>query len=273
MRRALVLGGGGVAGIGWEAGLATGLRDEGIDLGEADLVVGTSAGSVVGTMIRQKADLRELVSQVAEAEAGAAPMRVDMEKAMQAFMLMFDAEADPAESRRKVGELAMQITGDGSRLAMIADRLPDHEWPDAPLMITAVDARDGSLRVWQAGSGVPLPLAVASSCCVPCVFPPVEIDGRPYIDGGVHSISNADLAAGHDRVVIIEPLAHLTPRSVLRAELGRLGDARTVAFGPDQPAVEAFGTDVLNPGLWLPAFEAGLRQAPEVADQVAEVWK
>ncbi|MEO3785412.1 patatin-like phospholipase family protein [Actinocorallia sp. B10E7] len=273
MSRALILGGGGVAGIGWEAGLVTGLRERGVDLGEADLIVGTSAGSVVGTMIRQKADMRELVSQVAEAEADAAPMVVDMEKVMEAFMFMFDTKADPVESRRKIGELAMQVTGDGSRLAQIADRLPSHEWPAEPLMITTVDAEDGSFHVWKADSDVPLPLAVASSCCVPCVFPPVEIGGRHYIDGGVHSITNADLAAGHDRVVIIEPLGHLTPRSTLRAELERLGAAETVALGPDQPAIEAFGIDVLNPGLWLPAFEAGLRQAPEVADQVAEVWK
>jgi NTE family protein len=273
MSRALVLGGGGVAGIGWEAGLITGLRERGVDLGAADLVIGTSAGSVVGTMVRQGADLRALVSQVAEAETGAAPMKVDMEQVMKAFMFMFDDSLDPLESRRKVGELAMKVGGDGSRLAQIADRLPSHEWPEKPLLITAVDAEEGSLQVWRADSGAPLPLAVASSCCVPCVFPPVEIGGRHYIDGGVHSITNADLAAGHDRVVIVEPLAHLTPRSVLRRELARLEGARTAAIGPDQPAVEAFGTDVLNPGLWLPAFEAGLAQAPAVLDQVAEVWE
>lgn len=261
-----------MAGIGWEAGLVTGLREAGLDLGEADLVVGTSAGSVVGTMIRQKADLRALVAEVAEAEADAAPAAVDMEKVMTAFMYMYDKSLDPAEARRKVGELAMQVTGDGSRLTQIADRLPSHTWPDDPLMITTVDAADGSFQVWTAASGVPLPLAVASSCCVPCVFPPVEIGGRRYIDGGVHSISNADLAAGHERVVILEPMAHLTPRSVLAAELKRLGAARTVALGPDQPAIEAFGTDVLNPGLWIPAFHAGLAQAPAVAEQVAEVW-
>ncbi|WP_106396981.1 patatin-like phospholipase family protein [Actinocorallia populi] len=272
MSRALVLGGGGIAGIGWEAGLVTGLREAGVDLGAADLVVGTSAGSVVGAMIRQGADLRALVSQVAEAEADAAPVKVDMEKVMQAFMFMYDASMERAEARRRVGALAMETAGDGSRLAQIADRLPSREWPEAPLMITAVDAEDGSLRVWEAGSGAPLPLAVASSCCVPCVFAPVEIGGRRYIDGGVHSISNADLAAGHDRVVIVEPLAHLTPRAVLRAELARLEGARTLALGPDQPAIEAFGADVLDPGLWIPAFDAGLAQAPSVVEQVAEVW-
>ncbi len=273
MSRALVLGGGGVAGIGWEAGLATGLREAGLDLGEADLIVGTSAGSVVGAMIAQGADLRSLVGRVAEAEASAAPAEVDMEKVMTAFMIMYDRTLERAEARRRIGELALQVTGDGSRLGQIAERLPSHEWPDTPLLITTVDAEDGSFQVWEAASGIPLPLAVASSCCVPCVFPPVEINGRRYIDGGVNSISNADLAAGHDRVVIIEPMAHLTPRSVLAAEVARLEGARTVALGPDQPAVEAFGTDVLDPGLWLPAFEAGLVQAPDVVEQVAEVWK
>ncbi|MCD0450547.1 patatin-like phospholipase family protein [Actinocorallia sp. API 0066] len=274
MSRALVLAGGGVAGIGWEAGLVTGLREAGVDLGTADLIVGTSAGSVVGTMIAQDADLAEQVAGAAAAEAEAAHAAdVDMAKVMEAFTLMYgETGLSPREARRKIGELALTVTGDGARLAMIGQRLPSHDWPDRDLRITAVDTADGELHVWTGGSGTPLPLAVASSCAVPAVFPPVEIAGRRYMDGGVRSISNADLAAGHDKIVIIEPMAHMTPRAVLDREVARLGDAKIAAIAPDRATIELFGVDVLDPGLWLPAFASGRAQAAVAVEQVGAVW-
>ncbi|MDX6742501.1 patatin-like phospholipase family protein [Actinocorallia sp. A-T 12471] len=274
MSRALVLAGGGIAGIGWEAGLVTGLRAAGVDLGEADLVVGTSAGSVVGAMVAQGADLATEIAAVAEAEAAAAhAQQIDMEKVMQAFALMYGDEGiEPQEARRRIGELALTVEGDGARLAQIGERLSSHAWPDRELLVTAVDTADGAFQIWKAASGVPLPLAVASSCAVPAVFPPVEIAGRRYMDGGVRSVSNADLAAGHDKVVIVEPMAHMTPRPVLAREIAALGDAKIAAVGPNQPAIELFGVDILDARLWLPAFEAGRVQAAEVAEEVGAVW-
>ncbi|GAB2823337.1 patatin-like phospholipase family protein [Actinocorallia aurea] len=274
MSRALVLAGGGVAGIGWEAGLVTGLRAAGVDLGEADLIIGTSAGSVVGAMVAQGTDLATEISAVAAAEAEAAEaMDVDMDKVMQAFALMYgDPGLDPQEARRRIGELALTVTGDGARLAQIGERLPSQEWPDRDLRITAVDTADGAFQIWTKDAGVPLGLAVASSCAVPAVFPPVEIAGRRYMDGGVRSVSNADLAAGHDQVVIIEPMAHMTPRPVLEREIIALGDAKIAAIGPNQVSIELFGVDILDGRLWLPAFEAGRAQAAEVAEEVGAVW-
>src|SRR4051812_29393426 len=70
--RALVLGGGGVAGIAWEAGIVTGLRQEGIDLGSADRIVGTSAGSVVGALIATGADLESEIAYQVETDTAAA---------------------------------------------------------------------------------------------------------------------------------------------------------------------------------------------------------
>lgn len=272
MSRALVLGGGGIAGIGWEAGLITGLKEAGVDLTNADLIVGTSAGSVVGACLAQGADLSTLIEDAAEREAAAVPVKVDWDKVMTAFTYMYDQNMDPLEARRKVGALALETEGDGHRLAQIADRLPSKDWPSRPLLITAVDAEDGAFTIWDASSAVDLSLAIASSCCVPCVFPPVEINGHLYMDGGVNSISNADLAAGHDNVVIIEPMAHMTPRSVLRRELATLGTAKVAAIAPDQAAIEVFGMDVLDPTLWKPAFAAGQAQAPSLAPEIAAAW-
>ncbi|HXA58221.1 MAG TPA: patatin-like phospholipase family protein [Streptosporangiaceae bacterium] len=274
--RALVLGGGGVAGIGWEAGLIVGLRLAGVDLTVADLIVGTSAGSVTGTFVAQGADLAVEIDRIAQhADAGEMePPVTDMDVVMRAFGILYDPALDPQEARRRVGALALEtsVAGAGERLKEIGDRLPEGHWPDRRLLITAVDTEDGAFTVWDRDSGAPLRLAVASSCAVPCVFPPVEIGGRRYMDGGVRSPSNADLAKGAAKVVVIEPMAHFSPRKTLERELAELGDAQVATVGPDQAAIEAFGVNVLDPALWRPTFKAGLAQAAAIAERVGSVW-
>ncbi|WP_030921437.1 patatin-like phospholipase family protein [Streptosporangium amethystogenes] len=272
MTRTLVLGGGGVAGIAWEAGIITGLRKAGLELGEADLVVGTSAGSVVGTLVTTEVDLESSVGVQADTES-ATVSAVDMEAVMAAFGVLYDPSLEPREARRRVGELALATKDTGARIETIGDRLPVKEWPERRLLITAVDAATGEFVVWERDSGAPLVSAVASSCAVPCVFPPVEIGGRRYMDGGVRSATNADLAAGSSAVVILEPLAHVSPRARFEAELAELGDAAVAHIVPDEASVAVFGVNVLDPALWRPAFQAGLAQAPAVAAGVAGVWK
>ncbi|MEU4403569.1 patatin-like phospholipase family protein [Streptosporangium sp. NPDC023963] len=272
MTRALVLGGGGVAGIAWEAGIITGLRRAGIELGGADLIVGTSAGSVVGTLVATEADLESSVGVQANTEV-ATVSAVDMEAVMTAFSLLYDPSLEPQEARRRVGEMALSVKDTGAKIETIGNRLPVKEWPQRRLLITAVDAGTGEFVVWERDSGAPLVSAVASSCAVPCVFPPVEIGGRRYMDGGVRSATNADLAAGSSAVVLLEPLAHTSPKARLKAELAELGDAAIAHVVPDEASITVFGTNVLDPGLWRPAFEAGLAQAPAVGESVARVWK
>ncbi|SEG69906.1 NTE family protein [Thermomonospora echinospora] len=277
--RALVLGGGGVAGIAWEAGLLAGLAEQGVDLTGADLFVGTSAGSVVGSFAAHGADMTEAVRRMsARAEGdgrGTAPADVDLNVVLQAFAILYDASLDPQEARARVGRMALEAETEAMAAVLeeVGTRLPSQEWPDRRLLITGVDVEDGSFVVWDGSSSVPLALAVRASCTVPCVFPPVAIDGRRYMDGGCRSVTNADLAKGAAAVVIVEPMAHLTPRATLEKELAELGDARTVAIGPDQATMETFGADLLSPKLWGPAFDAGLRQASAVTDDVRKAWE
>ncbi|MCW2884138.1 MAG: Patatin [Streptosporangiaceae bacterium] len=275
--RALVLGGGGIAGIAWEAGLIVGLQGAGVDLTDADLIVGTSAGSVVGAMIATGVDLPLAIDDLAgRAETTPAPSApADFSAVLTAFGMLFDTSLDPQEARARVGRMALEapVADAADRLREVGERLPSHEWPERPLLITAVDTADGGFVVWDRESGATLPFAVMSSCAVPCVFPPVEIGGRFYMDGGVRSATNADLAAGSSAVVIIEPMAHLSPRPLLERELEALGTTNVVAVGPDQHAVEAFGHDVLDPALWRPAYHAGVIQAGSLVDRVQEVWK
>jgi predicted acylesterase/phospholipase RssA len=272
MTRTLVLGGGGIAGIAWEAGVITGLRRAGVDLGEADLVIGTSAGSVVGALVTTGADLESSVGAQANTAAAKAPA-VDMEPVMAAFSLLYDPSLDPQEARRQVGAMALAVKDTGARIEAVGDRLPVKEWPERRLLITAVDTETGEFVVWDRDSEASLVLAVASSCAVPCVYPPVEIGGRRYMDGGVRSATNIDLAAGSSTVVILEPLAHMAPRQHFEAEVAELGDAMVTHVAPDEASMAVFGSNVMDGALWRPAFEAGLAQAPAVVEIVAKAWR
>lgn len=102
--------------------------------------------------------------------------------------------------------LAARTVPAAQRLAVIAARLPSPDWPDRPLQVTAVDADTGEFRVFDHTSGVSLVDAVAASCAVPGVYPPISVGPRRYVDGGVRSATNADLAEGCERIVILAPV-------------------------------------------------------------------
>jgi NTE family protein len=261
MTSALVLGGGGVAGIAWEAGIIDGLRRGGTDLGAADLVVGTSAGSVVGTALRQGADLDSLITNRA-GSPGPRPTP-DMEAAAEAFALLADTSLDPGEARRRVGRLAVNApTGpEEPWIKGISAGLPGRDWPPGRLLITAVNTLTGEFTAWDRDSGVPLDRALAASCSVPCIAPPVTVNGARYMDGGVTSSTNADLARGASSVVVLDPIAGLRPSGRLKAELAATGASEITVIEPDEAAIASFGTDLLSPSLWLPAFAAGRDQA------------
>src|SRR5581483_5739954 len=110
--------------------------------------------------------------------------------------------------RRRIGAaaLAAETIDEAPRRAAVAARVPVDAWPARTLLIVAVDAATGETVVFDRGSGVSLVDAVTASCAVPGVWPPATIGGRRYVDGGVRSGTNADLAVGCDRVVVIVPL-------------------------------------------------------------------
>ena len=287
MTNALVLGGGGVTGVAWETGVLKALRDSGVDVTGADLVVGTSAGSIVGAQLTTGFDLDGLFdAQLAPATTAPA---ADVSKFL-GFLATLAVEVDltPEQLRSRIGAMALEATypDEASQLETIMAGLLVREWPDRRLLITAVDAANGAFVTWERESGVALPLAVASSCAVPGVFPPVEIRGRYYMDGGMRSITNADLAAGHEHVVVIaptgarprgvpDPLAALPADSaVLRwarsldgeVEALRSAGSAVHVVVPDAAAMEAIGLDLLDQRRREPAARAGLAQAASDAE-------
>lgn len=163
---------------------------------------------------------------------------------------------------------------EAARKEIIARRLPVHEWPERELRITAVDALSGELVVFTRASGAELVDAVAASTAVPMVYPAITIDGRRYVDGGVRSVANADLATGCDPVVVLAPLrAALRRKQRVDAQLQSLGQGITsIVVSADATARKAMGRQALDPAFRAPSARAGKAQAPLVAAAIAEVW-
>jgi NTE family protein len=282
MKYALVLGGGGVTGIAWETGLLKGLRDAGLEVTRADLVVGTSAGAVVGAQITTGVPLDELYRRQVEPTRRRLERPPDLGKLVDFFAARSNPDGPPGARTRPTPQMLAWIGAqaraastrvtEAGRLDVIKARLPVHDWPERPLVVTAVDTADGALVAWRRSSGVPLPLAVASSCAVPWVYPPVTINGRRYMDGGMRSTTNADLAAGKELVLIVAPSSGLRRATVDEEadELRRAG-ARVEVLVPDAAAIESIGTNPLDPARRVQAAEAGLAQARAAAEALAAV--
>jgi NTE family protein len=273
-RSALVLGGGGITGIAWELGLLYGLALEGVDLTDADLVVGTSAGSVVGAQVRSGTPLAELYeAQLTPptGEVAATLSRWTMLRLAPALLRPGTAE----EKRARIGRKAVRANpGDGAdRVAVIRHRVPWEEWPERDLRVTAVDADTGEFVVLDRDGGIDLVHAVAASCAVPMVWPPVAAGGRRLVDGGVRSTANVDVADGCDPVVVIAPLPRsLTKATSIAAQLGRIGSTRSAVLAPDARALADIGRNVLDPARRADAARSGLRQAADVVDEVRAAW-
>ena len=264
MTRALVLAGGGVTGVAWETGVLLGLRDAGHDIiGHLDLVVGTSAGSTVGAQILSGADLTDLfAAQTAEKHNEISP-QLDLEKLAIIFGEMAAGGTTTDEQRIRIGELALDATtvDEPTRRAVIEKRLPSHDWPTTPLILTAIDALTGEFITWTKDSGVSLIDAVTSSCAVPSVWPCVTINNRRYYDGGLRNSANAYLATGHTDVIVIAPMTG-GPSSIVDGELDELKASGSMIriIVADAEAIEAMGPNSLDPRFRRVAAEHGRRQ-------------
>ncbi|MDT7649385.1 MAG: hypothetical protein QOI36_791 [Pseudonocardiales bacterium] len=274
--RALVLGGGGITGIAWELGLIAGLAERGIDLTGADLLVGTSAGSVVGAQIATGVDVEERYAAQLVPPAGEIAAALGR-GTMVRFGLAMVGPRDPQRVRARIGRLALKAhtVPEAERIRVIGERLPVHEWPERALRIATVDAHTGEFVILDREAGVPLVEAVAASCAVPGIWPPVSTGGRRFIDGGVRSPANADLATGFSRVVVIAPIMRgIGPLVGVDAQVAALradGSLVTVV-SPDAGAVAAIGRNVLDPSRRAGSARAGRVQAAAAADAVAAVW-
>jgi NTE family protein len=278
--RALVLGGGGLAGIAWELAVVITLIDAGVDVLDADLVVGTSAGSVVGAVALTGIDLKTLYEQQIDENHHDAEVSAQFD-AMEfattiATALMGVQDAQEARRRICAAALAADTVPEAERRAIIAARIPVDVWPEKDLKVTAIDALTGDFVVFDKDSDVDLVDAIAASCAVPLVWPPMTVNGRRYIDGGLRSTTNADVAAGYERVLIIAPFRPIaTPLGgSIEDEVAVISDKGGQAFilDADQDSLSAFGMNPLDASTRRPSALAGVAQAQRVAAEVKSFW-
>jgi NTE family protein len=276
-RRALVLGAGGEAGIAWEVGLLAGLAERGVDLTAADLIVGTSAGAGVAARINSGVTLAELYEMQLAPADGEIVAEFGPRTIAKYIWAVAPARRNPVRARIRLGRMALRSRTEpaAERRAVVAARLGTHDWPAGNLLITAVDADTGELTTFDSGSGVDLVDAVGASCAVPGIWPPVTINGRRWMDGGMRSPANADLAAGYDRVVVVAPITRglkPMPSAIDQAtELARSCQA-VALLAPDAVSIAAFGRNLLDPRTRAPSARAGYAQAAAVRADVAAVW-
>jgi NTE family protein len=282
---ALVLAGGGSVGIAWELGFLAGL--EAADPALMGRIrepetsyIGTSAGSVVAAMLAGGASVAELMQPELDSADTVSPPGPGsvwgIAKVAASMLHARIGSRTPEAGRRRVGAFAARArTGaEADWVESIARRLPEHDWPERRLLITAVDVDSGEFRVFDRDCGVDLARAVTASCSVPGIFPPVTIQGRRYMDGGMRSVANADLAAGRDPVLVLVPTREGGPGigSIARNELDALGDSRRHLAYADADSVRAFGRNPLNPNTRAASARAGVRQGRASRRVVDDLW-
>ncbi|MGA2968897.1 MAG: patatin-like phospholipase family protein [Acidimicrobiales bacterium] len=293
--RALVLGGGGSAGNAWLIGVIAGLFDAGLDVTEADLIIGTSAGSTAAAQITG-ASPTQLLAHILSAppqqrtggvesgrrRAASGPSADHMERSSAVIA----AAENPADMRRRMGAAALEMdpasdgTGRARWRTTVATRLPNQHWPERSVLITAVDAHTGEPVVFDRHSGVDLVDAVAASTSNGFGIPPYRIGDNRYIDGGYRRNENADLASGYGRVLVLSPLSGRTRHPLdwgmqLAAQVDELraGGSRVEAILPDSDSLNAFGTNLMDASTRPAAAQAGYEQGRVLAEQLSEFWR
>ena len=296
---ALVLGGGGSAGHAWTIGVIAGLAEAGIDMTEAaDLVIGTSSGATAAAQVCSGIPPVELLAPILSepvppvgqnrqgppsppmaavyermrAIGAAATSAVDLCRAMGAFGLESDATLGPTATEQ--------------RRAMVAARLPHQQWPERPMIVAAVNAHTGELVAFDRDSGVDLVDAVTAGTALPGTVPTHNINGTRYINGGVRSAENADLASGYANVVILSPFGGRSGtlpagqfegirRSpewctdlASQVEALRKQGSRVEVITPDADSRAAMGTNQMDLATRIPAARAGFAQGKQEATRV-----
>ena len=295
---ALVLGGGGAAGNAWLIGIIAGLAEAGLDMTEAaDLVVGTSSGATAAVHVRSGIPPAELLASVLSppvqpvGQSREAPPSLPMATVFERMRAIGAAATSADELRRAIGAFGLEsdsILGPGAerRRATVAARLPRREWPERPMIVVAVDAHTGELAAFDRDSGVDLVDAVTASTALPGLAPTQSINGTRYIDGGVRSPDNADLASGYAHVVVLSPLGGRSgtpPEGQFEGlrrppewgvDLSSQGEAlrkqgsHVEVITPDADSRAAMGLNQMDPATRIPTARAGFAQGKQEATRV-----
>jgi len=288
----LVLGGGGITGASYHFGTLFALQmATGWDPADADVIVGTSAGSFIAAMVRGGAlNLETMVGNSRQDDDVVDWLSNNLYRRIKprGIIRWVRRGIVPSITRPGLG-VALGSPGVYSTDAMVGwveNSLGDlaDEWPDRPTVLVAHDLETRTRVPFgtEAAPVVSLKLAVAASSAVPFVFEPVTIDGRDYVDGGVSSGTSVDLLLANpeplDLVIIVAPMAATgtrrggrfyeeildrAGRTALAAEIDLLErewpDTDVLVLRPDQRVLELTRGNPMSVEAAIPSFLATLR--------------
>jgi len=283
--RALVLGGGGPVGIAWETGLIAGLAESGADVSGADWILGTSAGSVAGALLatgRTPAAMLEAefanAARAKEAQPAGPGSPPDLMPLMSVFARRPPQGDMPLELMLELGQISLggQTVSEEVFLKGFGPLADEQPWPER-YACTAIDTATGEFQLWSSETAAPLGRGVASSCSVPAIFPAITIEGRRYMDGGMRSGTNADLARGHGKVVIVAVMPPafapmMLPRLEAEAAVIRAHGGEALLLVPDAACGEAFGPNLMDSSNREAIARAGFAQGQAEAARVKAFW-
>jgi len=284
--RGLVLGGGGVWFVAWQTGYLRRLEELGLGLGSADRLVGTSAGSLVASILAgerlagfgRTVDLLTRAPGLLALMTSSGPLEPSCQRALDAFR---DSRDCTPETLRSIGfaALAARTPSADTTARNLGVILRMRKWPSSRLHITCVDAYTGERCVITRSAAVPLARATAASSAVPGIFAPQPVQDRKCMDGGVAGTGvHLDLVAGARKALVVslvdgtEPelaWGTMTPESI-RQEFTDLVATGTQAMRV-VPRAEV-PEDVMDPRLAVNAAREGVRQAEEDLDRVRDFW-
>jgi NTE family protein len=274
--RAIVLGGGGITGIAWEVGVLTGLLEAGATLHEADTIIGTSAGAFVGTALSSGYDMNRLFAAQSEPSDAEIPVAASEQITTAWYHAFAIGGSDPQRVGAAMGAIAREHPEPVpivQRRRVVEARLVTTEWP-LKLQVTAINADTGQLHIFDQTSGIALTDAVMASGAVPGVWPLVYINGRAWIDGGMVSATNARLAEGHERVVILAPMpiGYGSIPGAAEDAAAMSTNANVSLIVPDERSVAAIGPNIYDPTRRSAAATAGKAQGRSIAVTIQTLW-
>ena len=278
-QRALVLGGGGFVASSWITGLITGMAESGIDVRDADVLIGTSSGARVALQLASDAPLEEVFARQvgagrhfgAASQVGRQSGTVDWDRVQREVARAKELGGGRAEILQRIGQLALELAGPDRR-ASGTTQLPMEHWPERRIRLIALNAVTGVRRAFDRASGITLVDAVMATTAS-FGAAPVWFEGQPYIDGGYYSSDNADLAAECGRVLVLALKAPAWAMRLVSLEDGiaelQASGAQVELIQPDDEAMKVIASagSPMNPAVFEPVTRAGRAQGLRVVAQ------
>jgi NTE family protein len=261
------------------------------------LVIGTSSGATAAAQVRSGIPAAELFASVLSPPVQPVrqnrerPPALPMATVFERMRAISAAATSAADLQRAMGAFGLECDSllestAGQHRAVVAGRLPRHEWSERPMIVVAINAHSGEVAAFDRDSGVDLVDAVTAGTALPGSSPTICINGTHYINGGVRSPENADLASGYANVVVLSPFGGRSgplpegqfegirrPREwgmdlEGQVQALRKQGSHVEAITPDADSRAAMGTNQMDPATRGPSARAGFAQGKQEATRV-----